>query len=169
VSIFLIGEFRDKEPLIGAIRQLRASGIDPEALDLFSAEPVELVRGVLDRPSAISRVAVATAILFGLMATAFIRYTQQDYRMITGGMPLFSFWAIGVITFEMSMLGAIAATFAWFLWESGLLRKRNRRAPVPTVSPGSIFLRVLCGPEQSVAAVEALMRNEALHIQRYAE
>ena len=36
----------------------------------------------------------------------------------------------------MTMLGAIVATFAWFLWESGLIRKRDKGAPVPQVDPG---------------------------------
>ena len=59
-------------------------------------------------------------------------------------MPIFSFWATGVITYEMTMLGAIVATFAWFLWESGLVARRDRSAPVPQVDPGSICLRVRC-------------------------
>ncbi len=41
-------------------------------------------------------------------------------------MPIFSFWGTGVITYETTMLGAVLATFGWFLWESGLIRKRDK-------------------------------------------
>jgi hypothetical protein len=163
--MFLTGEFREKEQVVDAIRQLRASGIEPGALDLFSAEPVELARGILDRPSHMSLAAVLAAVTFGLVATLFIRYTQNDYRLNTGGMPTFSFWATGVITYEMTMLGAILATFAWFLWESGLLRKRDD-APVPRVDPGVICLRVRCQAEQVARAMDALRRHGAVQIER---
>ena len=166
MSVFLTGEFRDKEPLVHTIRQLRAGGLDPGALDLFSAEPVELARGVLDRPSRMSLVSVCAAIGFGALATAFIYYTQHDYTLVTGGMPVFSFWATGVITYEMTMLGAIAATFGWFLWESGLIRKRARDAPVPRVDPGVICLRVRCRPEQAVETIDTMRRHGAMRIER---
>jgi Protein of unknown function (DUF3341) len=163
--MYLTGEFRDQERVVGAIRSLRALGVPPEALDLFSAEPVELPRGVLDRPSRMSLASVAGAIAVGGAATAFIRYTQHDYRLVTGGMPVFSFWATGVITYEMTMLGAILAAFAWFLWESGLIRRRER-APVPRVEPGSICLRVRCAIEQAAHASETMRRNGAVEIAR---
>jgi hypothetical protein len=163
--MYLTGEFRDQDRLVAAIRSLRAAGVAPDALDLFSAEPVELPRGVLDRPSRMSFVSVAGAIGCGALATIFIRYTQHDYRLLTGGMPVFSFWATGVITYEMTMLGAIVAAFAWFLWESGLVRRRDR-APVPRVEPGSICLRVRCAIEQAAHASDTMRRNGAVDIAR---
>ena len=45
--------------------------------------------GVLDRPSKISLIAVSTAILFGSLATAFVYYAQNNYRIRSGGMPYF--------------------------------------------------------------------------------
>jgi hypothetical protein len=165
MTMYLTGEFRDQESLINAIRSLRASGLESEALDLFSAEPVELPRGVLDRPSRMSVVSVAGAIAFGTLATTFIWYTQHNYKLITGGMPVFSFWATGVITYEMTMLGAIVTTFAWFLWESGLVRRREP-APVPSVEPGSLCLRVRCSVEQAAQASDTMRRNGAVDIER---
>jgi hypothetical protein len=164
--MYLIGEFHEKDSAAAAIRMLRAVGITPAELDLFSEEPVELPRGVLDRPSRMSFASVLGAIVFGLVATTFVYWTQHDYKLVTGGMPLFSFWATGVITYEMTMLGAIVATFAWFLWESGLTRKRDRNAPVPAVDAGSICLRVRCRAEQSAQAIESLRRAGAIEIER---
>jgi hypothetical protein len=167
--MFVMGEFGEKEPVVHTIRQLKAAGIDPSALDLFSAEPVELARGVLDRPSRMSLVAVCAAAGSGLLATAFIRYTQHDYKLVTGGMPLFSFWATGVITYEMTMLGAIVATFAWFLRESGLIRRRDKDAPLPHVDPGVICLRVRCLAGQAPEAIDTMRRHGAIRIERSGE
>src|SRR5579862_3139655 len=150
--MYLVAEFRDKASVADAIRVLREYGTRDADLDLFSEEPIELRPGVLDRPSRMSFVSVCGAIAFGLLATGFIYWAQHSYRLNTGGMPLFSFWATGVITYEMVMLGAILATFGWFLWESGLARKRDKSAPVPQVDPGSICLRLRCTDEAAPRA-----------------
>jgi hypothetical protein len=164
--MYVIGEFREKERVATAIRLLRAGVAAPADLDVFSEEPVELPRGVLDRPSRMSLVSVVGAIAFGLLATGFMYWAQHNYRIETGGMPLFSFWATGVITYEMTMLGAIVTTFAWFLWESGLVWRRGRSASIPIVDPGSICLRVRCGGAQAAQAVEAMLRAGAIGIDR---
>ena len=167
--MYLIAEFREKDAAAVAIRALRASGIAPADLDLFSEEPVELPRGLLDRPSRMSLASVSGAILFGTLATAFIWWAQHNYRLVTGGMPVFSFWATGVITFEMTMLGAIIATFAWFLRESGLLRKRDPNAPIPAVDPGALCLRVRCQSTESAKALEAIRSAGAIEVRRKEE
>jgi hypothetical protein len=167
--MYLIGDFREKDAAAAAIRSLRAGGIGPADLDVFSEEPVDFPRSVLDRPSRMSLVSVSGAILFGMLATAFIWWTQHNYRLVTGGMPIFSFWATGVITYEMTMLGAIVATFGWFLWESGLVRKRDRSAPVPEVAPGSICLRVRCRGDAAAQAIDAMRRAGAIGVQKRGE
>ena len=167
--MYLIGEFREMEAATEAIRSLRASGIAPADLDVFSEEPVKFPRGVLDRSSRMSLLSVSGAILFGTIATSFIWWTQHNYTVVTGGMPVFSFWATGVITYEMTMLGAIVATFGWFLWESGLIRKRDRSAPVPEVDPGSMCLRVRCGGERAAQATDAMKNAGAVDVQRRGE
>ena len=165
----LIGEFREKDALIAAIQALKAGGFGPADLAIFSEEPVEFRRGILDRPSHMSLIAVGGAILMGAAATGFVYYAQHDYQLTTGGMPVFSFWATGVITYEMTMLGAIVATFAWFLWESGLARRRDQDAPVPEVDPGSICLRVRCGAADAARTSEAMRRMGAAVVERRGE
>ncbi|HXB74794.1 MAG TPA: quinol:electron acceptor oxidoreductase subunit ActD [Candidatus Acidoferrales bacterium] len=175
--MYLIGEFHEKAAAAAAIRSLRASGIAPADLDVFSEEPVEFPRGVLDRPSHLSLVSVAGAIVSGTLATAFIWWTQHDYKLVTGGMPIFSFWATGVITFEMTMLGAIVANFGWFLWESGLVRRRDRSAPIPAPTPrpvaggdpGSLCLRVRCRGNEAAQAIDAMRSAGAIDVQRRGE
>ena len=142
--MYLMADFREQSKLEAAILALKAAGIDAGDMDVFSEEPVEFRRGILDRPSRMSLVAVLGAIVTGGLATAGVYAAQHNYQLTTGGMPIFSFWGTGVITYETTMLGSVLATFGWFLWESGLLRKRDKSIPVPTVLPGVMCLRVRC-------------------------
>lgn len=146
--MYLIAEFRDQPKLEDAIHALKAEGVGPLDMDLFSEEPVEFRRGILDRPSHMSLVSVLGAILAGGLATTGVYLAQHNYRLVTGGMPIFSFWGTGVITYETTMMGAVLSTFGWFLWESGLLHKRDKSVPVPLVPPGSMCLRVRCSDDQ---------------------
>jgi hypothetical protein len=111
---------------------------------------------------------VSGAVAGGLLGTAFVYFAQHNYRVITGGMPTFSPWATGVITYELTMLGAILATFLWFLWESGLARKRDQSAPVPVVAPGSMCLRARCEADREGQAIEAMRSAGASRIERRA-
>ena len=134
---------------------------------MFSSEPVELPPGVLDRESHMSLLAVAGAATLCLLAALFVYFTQHQFPLITGGMPIFSFWATGVIFYEFTMLGAISATFLFFLWESGLLRQAPRKTgPVPDVDSGRIFLRVRCRPEQAAMAGECLYQAGAASVKK---
>ena len=164
--MYLTAEFRDQEALERAIQSLKAGGVGVTDLDVFSEEPVEFRRGILDRPSRMSLVAVLGAILNGGLATGFLYFAQNNYRINTGGMPVFSFWGTGVITYEMTMLGAVVATFLWFLWESGLIRQRDKTAPVPVVAPGCMCLRVRCAAGQAERAVELMQRAGACDVER---
>ncbi len=142
--MYLMADFREQPKLEAAILALKAAGIDADDMDVFSEEPVEFRRGILDRSSRMSLVAVLGAIIVGGLATAGVYAAQHNYPLPTGGMPIFSFWGTGVITYETTMLGSVLATFGWFLWESGLLRKRDKNIPVPAVLPGVMCLRVRC-------------------------
>jgi hypothetical protein len=155
--MYLNGEFRfngARDHVFRALRELRARGFASEDVDVFSNEPLEIPRDVLDRRSQMSLVVVSGALAFCLLIIAFVAFTQYNYRLITGGMPVFSFWAAGVVFYEITMLGAILTTFFWFLRESGLLRRR--RAPAPELEPGMICVRVRCGPDQAIGAQKAL-------------
>lgn len=163
--MFLTAEFTDAESTAVALDALKAKGLGAEEIDLFSDEPVELPEGTLDRKSHMSMLAVTGAVTICLLAVAFVRFTQYNLPVITGGMPLFSFWGTGVIFYEMTMLGAIAATFLFFLWESGWLQ-RKRPGPIPALELGRIYLRARCGSDQSVTLGEVLYRAGALSVKR---
>jgi Protein of unknown function (DUF3341) len=163
--MYLTGDFQQKETTVQALRELAAKGFGPSELDLFSDEPLELPRDVLERPTRMSLGVVAGAIAFCLLAIGFVYFTQHNYPLITGGMPFFSFWATGVIFYEMTMLGAILTAFAWFVIESGLFR-HDRKAPIPVVQPGIICIRVRCPPDRIDAATGSLECAGAMNVRK---
>lgn len=165
---YLAAELRTPEATAAAIRQLKENGFTASDLDVFSDRPVEFPPGVLDRSSHMSLVVVLGALMFFFSIVGFVYYTQHSYPLITGGMPIFSFWPTGVVFFEITMLGAILTSLGRFIWESGLLR-RNRRIPVPEVAPGTIHLRVRCQREQLDTAGESLSRAGAINVERLPE
>jgi len=166
--MYLKGEFDETQAAAKAIMDVKSRGLGSADVEVFSTEPVIFAPGVLDRPSRMSLVAVSGAITVGVLATWLVYYAQHSYPMVTGGMPLFSFWATGVVTFELTMLGAVVTTFLCFLWESGLFRD-DPKAPVPVVDPGSICLRVHCSSSQSAEVTECLRRAGASRIETLEE
>jgi Alternative complex III, ActD subunit len=168
--MYLTGEFTEAPAMVAAIEQLKSKGFDAEAFDIFSPQPVELPPGLLDRPSRMSLGAVGGAALLCLLTIAFVHFAQHSLRVITGGMPLFSFWSTGVIFYEITMLGAIGATFVMFLWESGLLERARGNsqtpAPAPVMTSDSIYLRVQCDPDQVAGAGECLYRTGAVSVKK---
>ncbi len=161
MSVYLAGTFATKQAAIAAIKQLKANGCGPEELAAFSDEPLEFPRGVLDRPSHMSLGVVSGAVISLLLIVSFVYFTQNNYQLVTGGMPIFSFWPTAVVFYEITMLGAILSTLGWFIWESGLLR-REKSIPVPMVEPESICLRVRCNADRS-DAIAALLENAGAH------
>jgi hypothetical protein len=164
--MFLIAEYRSKDALVEALLALKGAGLTAEDLAVFSEEPIEFRKGILDRHSNMSKAAVAGAVTLGTLATWFVYYAQHNYELITGGMPIFSFWATGIITYETTMLGAVLATFFWFLWESGLIRRRDPEAPIPVIGPASMSLRVKCDSARADSFVETLRRTGAIKTER---
>lgn len=166
--MYLKGDFQAKGSAAQALLDLKAAGFGPGDLDVFSDEPVVFPRGVLDRRSRMSFTVVTGAVTLCLLTIGFVYFTQYNYPLVTGGMPIFSFWATGVIFYELTMLGGILTTLACFLWESGLLRRR-RRVPALVVEPGIISVRIRCRADQKDEASRCLARSGAIDIDQIGE
>lgn len=161
--MIISAEFSERRAAGPAILALKKLGVDGEQIDVYSATPVEFAPGVLDRSSRMSFIGVAGGIAAGSAVTAFIAYTQLDYPLVTGGMPLTSNWATAVVTFEVTMLGAILATAAMFLKESGLLSSR-KGPPAPVVEGDEVVIRLTCTGEQADAAQSLLRETGAVGV-----
>jgi hypothetical protein len=167
--MLLTAEFVETEAVSKAVKSLTAEGFSGDEIELFSDVPVLLPPGVLDRRSRISLMAVLGAAVNASLATAFIYYTQHNYPIVTGGMPIFTGWSIGIVTGEMVGAGAVAGTILMLLWEGRLLFRRKRSGPPPVLKPGSVFVQVSCLDGQSVRAAGCLTKAGAVEIQEHRE
>jgi len=161
--MFVAAEFRDKEDVVRALRDLKSGGCGSDDIAVFSDAPIEFPRDALHHSSRMSFVVVMGAITLCLLTIGFVYFTQYNYPIVTGGMPTFSLWATGVIFYEITMLGAIVTTFLWFIYEGGLLR-RGPRKPTPTIEPGIVALRVECDSNRSDAVFHLFRSAGAVNI-----
>ena len=154
----LHAEFEDPRTATAAVRALTARGVPLEAIELYSRQPIELCHPLLRQKSRMSLVAVLSAAVTGGTATTLLYRAQMDYPLVTGGMPINSGWATGVVTFETTMAGAVLGILATLLWEGRLLRRRIR--PAPPVPSGGAVIEV-SGQDDTDALREVLLQAGA--------
>jgi len=94
---------------------------------------------------------VLGAVAGGIAGFLLTSLTQKSYVIHTGGMQVVTLWTDGIITYELTMLGAILTTGLVFL-VTGIIRGRSQIPCEPEVSAG----RVLVG----VASVPAPLRTK---------
>ena len=138
---YLHAEFARPEEAAAAVEALATAGVPKSAMEMYSLRPVETHPPALPRRSRMSLGAVLSAIVVGGGATALMYWAQLDYPLVTGGMPIISGWATGVVTFETTMAGAVFGIFAIMLWEAGLLRARAT-APAPALPDSGVVVQV---------------------------
>lgn len=92
-------------------------------------------------------IAVAGAVLGGLGGFWLAAFTETAYPLRTGGMPIIPLWSNGIITYELTMLGAVLATLITLLVTARLPRWNATGAVYdPRVSDGMILIGVTDPP-----------------------
>ncbi len=138
----LQAEFEDARAASAAVRKLLAAGVPAGAIEVYSRRPAEIALPRPTRASRMSLVAVATAVFTGVSATLLMHRAQLEYPLVTGGMPITSGWATGVVTFEATMAGAVLGILGAMLWEGRLLR-RAKAAPRPALPATGVLVQWL--------------------------
>jgi ActD protein len=81
--------------------------------------------------------------------------TEMSWPINVGGLPIFAWWPNLIITFELTMLGAILATVATLVVTARL--GRRMKLYDPEVSDGMILVGVEDPAESSVHALESAL------------
>ena len=120
----VLAMFDTAEEAVEAAEELRLVGPD-SAVNLMSAEPIhsEIEKNLEGRKSRIGLFAIAGGVLGATAAMVLTVSTSRSMNLVTGGMPVVAPWALGIIVFEMTALGAVLSTLARMILEARLLRR----------------------------------------------
>jgi hypothetical protein len=150
------------ERALDSLRRARAElGFAPRDIAIISSEPFEgyrFGRGVdeRDHQTIMPWLAALGGTLGGFIGFEFASFTQNAYPLATGGMPLAPLWTNGIITYELTMLGAILTTLVTLAVSARLPNPRTKLYD-PEVSDGNILVGVIDPPDRSRPALTKLL------------
>jgi hypothetical protein len=127
-----------------AVSTLASEGLPREAISVLSSEPIHFhhpPQSSADR-SLIGIFAVIGGTIGAALALALTIWSSRRVNLITGGMPIVSPWALGVIVFEMTALGAILTSLGRMLFEARLVRRSRLNGYAEAIAEGSVVLSI---------------------------
>jgi ActD protein len=143
---------------IAALRELQREGVPRSAITVMSSEPLHIENS--DAPkSRIAGFAIAGGLFGAAFAILLTVLTSRKVGLVTGGMPIVTPWAFGIIVFELAALGAILATLVRMVFEAKLARRGALAHYDQAVAEGRIVLTVECTDDQRNAAENVLRLN----------
>ena len=114
--------FDTRAEAIAVLRELERQGVPSSSITVMSSEPLHLE--TKDAPkSRIPGFAIAGGLLGAAFAIMLTVVTSRRVGLVTGGMPIVSPWAFGIIVFELAALGAILMTLGRMIFEARLARR----------------------------------------------
>lgn len=122
----VLGLFTGPEDAVRAVDDLRRAGFDQKDLSVISGTPYpEGTFGLERPPSKIPFFSFGGAILGIIVGFSLAAGTAVLYPIYTGGKPIVALPPVGIVTYEMMMLGALVFTVLGFLIS----------ARIPTIKP----------------------------------
>ncbi|HLW77976.1 MAG TPA: quinol:electron acceptor oxidoreductase subunit ActD [Terriglobia bacterium] len=140
-----------------------ALGVKPADITIISGEPYEeyaFGRGLnpRDHKSLMPWMAALGGVIGGSTGFALVSLTQSAYPLPTAGMAIAPLWTNGIITYEMTMLGAIVTTVVTLLITARLPDPRKKLYD-PAVADGKILVGVANPVDAKRGAIEKALRE----------
>jgi hypothetical protein len=141
-----------------AAADLEEEGFGRDAITVWSAEPLPGLLTDFDPDSSgrAGLLAIAGGVAGAVAAVALTVWTSRRMGLVTGGMPIFTPWAFGIIVYELTALGAILTTFVTTIYEAGLFK----RSPAPdidsAIAEGKVAVAVSCPTDTSRQVAETV-------------
>lgn len=134
-------------------------GFRNEDITVLSGEPYEEYGfGKRENVTRMPWLAALGGLMGGLSGWWFVAFTQKSYPLISGGMHLVTKWPDGIITYELTMLGAILTTLVTLLITARIPDWRGRKLYDPAISNGKILIGIVNPPEQARGELEKRLR-----------
>jgi hypothetical protein len=148
-----------------AVNGLRAAGVHDADITVITAQPMEDFEfSHIGRETWIWYIATGGALVGLLFATWLAWFTERDWPLNTGNMPIVAWWPNLIIMFELTMLGAIGSTVISLIVSAGLARRRPLLYD-QEVSDGKILVGIETADADRAKHVErALMASPGARI-----
>lgn len=152
--------FDTPEDASAAVATLRRDGVPRQAITIRSSEPLHFEFFKSDEArSRISGFAIAGGFLGAACAILLTVLTSRRVDLVTGGMPIVTPWAFGIVTFELTALGAILATLARMIHEARLVRRILPQEYDEAVACGRVVVTVACSDEAHTTTAKKLLTD----------
>jgi hypothetical protein len=155
----IYGLFPGPDSADRGVRALKAAGIAQENIVVMASEPYEeysFFRG--EHKTWMPWLATAGGIVGGTCGFLLARYTQVAYAITVGNMPRVSPFPTAIVTYELTMFGAVMTTVVTLLITARLAR--SRPAPYdPEISSGMILIGVVDPADSARADLERSLRE----------
>jgi hypothetical protein len=147
------------EEVYAVLAALNREGVPRRAITIMSSEPLH-GQFESDNPrSRISGFAIAGGFLGAICAILLTVITSRRVDLVTGGMPIITPWAFGIVAFELTALGAILATLGRMIYEAGLLRRTPNPDYFQAVVEGRIVIKIECSADSAATAERVLGKS----------
>ncbi len=143
----IYGLFADPDAADRGVNALRHAGVAQDQIVVMSSEPHEgHAFSLLDHKTIMPWLAALGGVVGGACGFLLARYTQVAYPepLITGGMPLVAPFPSAIVTYELTMMGAVITTVVTLLITARLLKWKQPLYD-SEISYGKILVGVL-GP-----------------------
>ena len=155
----IYGLFSDPSSAERGMSALYHAGIPPKRMVVMSSEPFdEYSFSQMDQTTPMPWLAAIGGIVGGTCGFLLARLTQEAYPqpLVTGGMPILAPWPTGIVTYELTMLGAVLMTIVTLLIATRLPNWKPKLYD-PEVSNGKILIGVLEPSDAALAEIESCL------------
>ena len=157
----IYGLFPDPESAERGATALGLAGVSPNQMVVMSAEPFdEYSFSRTQKAVLMPWLAALGGVVGGISGFLLALLTQEayPYPLITGGMPLMAAWPTGIVTYELTMLGAVLTTIVVLLVTTRLPNWKARLYD-PEVSQGKILIGVIDPSAEARSDLERRLRT----------
>lgn len=138
---------------------LHRAGVSPSRIVVMASEPFEEYSFARrEQATAMPLLAVCGGVVGGILGFALAWHTQTAYPLVTGGMPIVAPWPTGIVTYELTMMGAVLTT-AIALLVGSRLPNWKRMLYDPEVANGKILIGVLDPSDELRVEIENRFRG----------
>jgi hypothetical protein len=133
--------FDTRREAVAALHELEREGVPSSSITVMSSEPLHL-EALHPPKTRIAGYSIAGGLLGAAFAIVLTVLTSRRVGLVTGGMPIVSPWAFGIVVFELTALGAILAALGRMILEARLLRRRPITGHEAAVASGKVVVAI---------------------------